>query len=410
MTSKLRILGLPLLLLMMMPALASAQTREELELTYELTVDIDGDPGDGVAGGEIKIGPTRNVQVIVHDGKVNGATDGEVDTIRIYEPGIEVTDHYFEFSTRWTDAPLGVGSYKEAQWVPGKVAGNYLFIQTPVTDVRGVCYSGVGEFTVAAADFQKVTTASGSEILVAKSFQVAWDLKCELVAEARNRGTLSLTLVDEVGGGTDPQPQPPVNYVSIIAPPAGISLGTANSGTVAISTTTQQGYQGAVHLEAYGPPGIEVTFDPQVIPAPGNGSSVVHVEVDEWVLPMRHLIEIRAVGPPRPSSIVLPVELSCEPPFVSAREFPTSVIVLEGASTTLRVPAVGSPTLHYQWYEGPRGSRWNPVEGGTGAELSVGPVNGTRYFWVRVTNGCGSWDSPTVRVGNAPPRRRPIGN
>jgi len=66
---------------------------------------------------------------------------------------------------------------------------------------------------------------------------------------------------------------------------------------------------------------------------------------------------------------------------------PASVMINSGASTTLSVVA-NTPGLTYQWFTGTSGTTTSPINGATGASVSVSPSAATNY-WVRVTGSCG---------------------
>lgn len=71
--------------------------------------------------------------------------------------------------------------------------------------------------------------------------------------------------------------------------------------------------------------------------------------------------------------------------------------VAAGSMVTLTVSATGTPTLHYQWYNGSATSTANPV-GTDSNSYQTPPINTAQNFWVHVSNGCGGADSNTVTV------------
>ncbi|HEY2094009.1 MAG TPA: hypothetical protein VGJ81_19210 [Thermoanaerobaculia bacterium] len=74
-----------------------------------------------------------------------------------------------------------------------------------------------------------------------------------------------------------------------------------------------------------------------------------------------------------------------------------STTIVSGKSGTLRATALGTDPLTYQWYVGSSGDTSTPVSGSNGSTLAVSPTETTSY-WVRVTNPCGSADSPTGTI------------
>jgi hypothetical protein len=83
-------------------------------------------------------------------------------------------------------------------------------------------------------------------------------------------------------------------------------------------------------------------------------------------------------------------------PPVKVDSISANVEIQEGSSTTLKATATGATA--FQWYEGESGVTTTPLPGQTAASLGVAPSVTTRY-WLRASNGCGSFaDSATVVV------------
>ena len=110
---------------------------------------------------------------------------------------------------------------------------------------------------------------------------------------------------------------------------------------------------------------------------------------------------------------------TCKVPSIADSTFHTNawpadiVVGSSGSRTKLRVVGDGWPDpnpVKYQWYSGFSGNTDNPLTGpdgyGTKDEVEVGPG----YYWVEVTNACGSNQSRTARVFVfvPPPRIRPV--
>ncbi len=75
----------------------------------------------------------------------------------------------------------------------------------------------------------------------------------------------------------------------------------------------------------------------------------------------------------------------CTPPSITQQ--PGGLTITSGNSAFLSVTATGTPALTYQWFAGSTGNTSAPVNGGTGAAITVGPAVTTSY-WVRVTGQC----------------------
>jgi hypothetical protein len=71
----------------------------------------------------------------------------------------------------------------------------------------------------------------------------------------------------------------------------------------------------------------------------------------------------------------------------------------------LSVITTGTSPQSFQWYVGASGNTSTPINGATNSFVIVNPTSTTSY-WVRVTNSCGSANSPTITVtasGCTPP-------
>jgi hypothetical protein len=94
------------------------------------------------------------------------------------------------------------------------------------------------------------------------------------------------------------------------------------------------------------------------------------------------------------------VVAACTAPAITGSS-PTAVTINAGAATTLSVTATGT-SLAYQWFRGESGDASNPVTGATGSVFATGALSASGNFWVRVSNSCGTANSPTIRVTVTP--------
>lgn len=92
----------------------------------------------------------------------------------------------------------------------------------------------------------------------------------------------------------------------------------------------------------------------------------------------------------------------CTAPTVTQ---PGDQTIVLGSPTTITVTASGSPTLHYQWYQGNAGDTSVPV-GTDAATLTTASLAANGAYWVKVTNGCGTASSTTVTISVVPGRHR----
>ncbi len=99
---------------------------------------------------------------------------------------------------------------------------------------------------------------------------------------------------------------------------------------------------------------------------------------------------------------------SCTNPSITTQ--PASVNVGIGSTSTLKVVAAGSSTLHYQWFQGAKGDTSKPV-GTDSATLVTAVIKSTTSFWVHVTNQCANGtpaDSNAATVTAFVPRGRAV--
>jgi len=74
--------------------------------------------------------------------------------------------------------------------------------------------------------------------------------------------------------------------------------------------------------------------------------------------------------------------------------------VTSGNTKTLTVSVSGTSPFTYQWYEGTQGTTANPV-GTNSSSFTTPPITQPRSYWVKVTNACGSAESPTITISPA---------
>jgi hypothetical protein len=76
---------------------------------------------------------------------------------------------------------------------------------------------------------------------------------------------------------------------------------------------------------------------------------------------------------------------ACAPPSITQQ--PGGSTITSGNAAFLSVTATGTPALTYQWFVGSSGNTSAPVNGGTGAAITVSPAVTTSY-WVRISGQC----------------------
>ena len=82
---------------------------------------------------------------------------------------------------------------------------------------------------------------------------------------------------------------------------------------------------------------------------------------------------------------------------VSITAHPVSKVVSNGQSSLLRVSALGSEPISYQWYRGTSGDSSSPA-GTNSATFTTPPLTSPTDYWVRVSNACSSVDSNTATI------------
>ncbi len=72
---------------------------------------------------------------------------------------------------------------------------------------------------------------------------------------------------------------------------------------------------------------------------------------------------------------------------------------VQGTTATLSVNVTGDTPRTFQWYEGASPNTATPISGATNQSFTTPPINETKSYWVRVSNGCpSSANSPTITV------------
>jgi hypothetical protein len=104
-------------------------------------------------------------------------------------------------------------------------------------------------------------------------------------------------------------------------------------------------------------------------------------------------------------TVTVSPSMQCMPPVIT--NAPSNQTVVAGGSVQLTVAAAGSPTIHYQWFQGPKGDTSKPV-GADSTTFVSAPLSSATQFWVHVTNDCGIADGATVQVSVQAARFRAV--
>ena len=124
---------------------------------------------------------------------------------------------------------------------------------------------------------------------------------------------------------------------SLSASPASVSVGRGTSGTSTITTAASYGFNSAVTLSASGQPtGVNVSFVPTSIGAPGNGSSQMTITVASTVATGTYPISVTGVGGGVTQTTAVKLVV-VQPPDFSISTFPTQGQIIEGNSGSFSV-------------------------------------------------------------------------
>ncbi len=125
----------------------------------------------------------------------------------------------------------------------------------------------------------------------------------------------------------------PPDY-SISASPAALSVAQGSQGTSTISTTISGGFNSAITLSATGVPnGATVTFNPNPIAAPGNGSSTMTINVGANTAVGTYPITVTGNGGGIQHSTTVTLTVT-DPPDFTISASPAALSLLQGGQGT----------------------------------------------------------------------------
>jgi hypothetical protein len=195
--------------------------------------------------------------------------------------------------------------------------------------------------------------------------------------------------------------------------PSRVAIFPGSTTTLTLTAVHNQdtGFNAPIALSAPNlPPGITMTFNPAVIPAPGDGQSTVTLSVSNDAFPQLYTglvalgTAVGQAGDPEVHGVQLATDVICNPPFLLAlpSSQPQSQVIRSGSSITLSVKNESAGGAKYQWYNGHTGFASSPIAGATSASWTSPAITSSQEYWVRVTNGCGSADSQTAVITVTP--------
>ncbi len=381
------------------------------------TIEMHSEAGDYIGAGlDWLVGPSDGEFTASMGIDSNG--DPSSVTISFFHNGTNPESGLFWdflFSTSHLGVPLAVGTYTDAQRAAFAEDGH------PGLDVGGDgrgCNSISGEFTLTDLQYEVITDPTGflDPSLNLLRFAATFKQHCGDSTDIPLL-TGTVTFEGQSEGGTPGTPSDPNNPSDPIEPTVprnltltlpsefgALELGNSQAVTAPLSMFRVADYDQELRFAARSyPDDVDITFDPPLI-ARGSEDSItmVTLETRPMTLPSPHIIELFATdedGVVYARGFLLKVY--CSPPILlgSPVDQPATQTVPAGTSATLTVnPTGGSQPYFYQWYQGPAGSRYFPIEGATDATLATPPITAPTDFWVSVTNACGEVQSWTATV------------
>jgi hypothetical protein len=150
-------------------------------------------------------------------------------------------------------------------------------------------------------------------------------------------------------------------------------------------------------IDISGVPGATATFSP-VFTRDGQQFVTMTLNLGPDTPSGEHTLNIRTftADAQRFASIVVVVD--CKPPALLGTGQPLNQTVTREGRATFTVAPIGSGPFSFQWFRGFSGMTFSPVAGATAATFQTPSTIEPGFYWVRVTNPCGSFNSNTVLV------------
>ncbi|HWW60229.1 MAG TPA: hypothetical protein VN181_02580, partial [Thermoanaerobaculia bacterium] len=201
--------------------------------------------------------------------------------------------------------------------------------------------------------------------------------------------------------------------IAVIVPENETLISGDSSVTVPLTVSTVGGFANDVALSVTGlPDDVQLTLSRPVIPNPGRGTSNLTIKTGANTFPGTYAVQVVATGGDATASSSFLVTVFCDPPLILGTNQPKSTTVTRGSVARLDVTSAGTGPFRYQWYVGHTGQTRFPLAGGTDKTFTTSSINDTSFYWVRVTNACGSADSQTATVtpiGSSAPLKKKKG-
>lgn len=197
--------------------------------------------------------------------------------------------------------------------------------------------------------------------------------------------------------------------ISVTVPDETLITGDS-SVTVPLAVSTVGGFANDVALNVTGlPDDVQLTLSKAVIPKPGRDTVNLTIKTGANTFPGTYAVQVVATGGDSTATNSFLVTVYCDPPLILGTTQPKSQSVTRGSVARLDVTAAGTGPFKYQWFVGHTGQTRFPLAGGTDKAFTTSSINDTSFYWVRVTNACGSADSQTATItpiGSSAPVRK----
>ncbi len=217
-------------------------------------------------------------------------------------------------------------------------------------------------------------------------------------------GTTTALIQSAVSFGSIP-PSLVITPFTVSVDPSFVSLYPGQSAVFTVTTThnPDTGFNAPIQLSVPNPPaGMTATFDHDTIPAPGDGTATMTLQLPSDIFPAIYR-GISVIGTGGDSAgttegASVGVEVVCDPPLILAINNPATQSVPRGSTATLTVKSEGPGPFTYQWYAGHAGFTSTPIPNSNSPAYTTPPINVFSEFWVRITDACGTADSQTAIV------------
>lgn len=227
-------------------------------------------------------------------------------------------------------------------------------------------------------------------------------------------GGFSVTMTGGTGRSSCGAVTTPTGPQIAVTVPLTETIITGDSSTIVpITVSTVGGFANDVALNVTGlPEDVQLTLSKPVIPKPGRDNVNLTIRTGPNTFPGTYAVQVVATGGESTASNSFLVTVYCDPPLILALNQPKSQTVTRGSVAQLNVTTAGTGPFKYQWFVGHTGQTRFPLAGGTDRTFTTSSINDTSFYWVRVTNACGSADSQTATItpiGSSAPLRKKKG-